>query len=745
MSGKLKAPGTIRIEDISYQLAPNDMTQGAPPGWAYEYKSVATTPQQTSPEEQLLGAAPPGYKRTIGWLDWSNGGVGSDTYQPPVKSLAYSEGPQTELAHKITRPLEKRRIGLPSVKGRVVDFFEIKFHNDTTGVYLIQENGIIRRIFTTLNNETLANQIASEGAASGNSDGVNMGTRVFTEASQPWTYAVNGSSTNTCILVGSLDDPLVRCYEGATPGSLVWQQDNSESSGGFNHNPIKITHFTNGVYANTESSGEYLWGCTAPNFIPNIGGTRTKQAIYPVLQEQDPFLWDNWLAEIAPIALDPDSEYITGIAALRQYIIIATSAGTIYQVSTGENGGVPAPILDRRGATPDANSGRTMRVWNGRLFVPTPRGLYMWVEFDGQTGGTLVSVGPESIPGNNSPIRGHAVLFTGDNDWLYAGFWNGIDSYIMKGRLATDADQATAPMIWHAVCPVIRNEQVTAIHVTSPAASTNPILCIGTGSNTTGGALPPAVHFVTLPRPGKTVLTDEHLKFSTQDCAIVLPDNDALLSNIKKTFMRVTITCNNISKYNPAILYARIDDGQWQRMGKIQESPIANIPLQRNFNGYKIGIKIVFSKYENLTTVPPIEADTTTCSYIRAVAVDYVPHLPPAKIIKCQIFVAQNQIAISGHNQYSGTNRLSLLETFKDSNRLLTFVGPDGITRQGQFDKTEGINWVWSNQATPDTLGGFRGQFTMNIYDDFVYQAAAVYEQSHYTEGTYVSYYDETG
>lgn len=742
MSGKLKSPGTMRIEDITYQLLPSESGQG----WSYEYKTIATTPQQTSPEEQLLGSAPVGYKRTIGWMDWSNGGVGADIYQPPVKYLSYSEGPQTELSRKITRPLEKRRASLPAAKGRVVDFFEFPFHDGSVGLYLVQETGIVRRIYTSLNSETIAAQLTAEGAASGNGTGVNMGTRQFTEASQPWTYGLTNGETATAVLIGSMAHPLVRAIEGATAGSLVWQQDVSESSGGANHNPVQFTHFTNGVYSNNEVGGEYLWASSAPNFIPNVGGTRTKQALWPLVQEQDPFVWDNWVAEIAPIGLDPDVDYITGIAALREYIIVTTSAGTIYQVSTGTNGGVPAPILDRRGATPDPDSGRTMRVWNGRLFIPTPRGLYVWIEFNGQTGGTLMSVGPESIPGNNSPIRGHCVIYTGDNDWLYAAFWNGTDSYIMKGKIpASTNEQTDLRMIWHAACPYIPNERVTSLHVTSPAASTNPILCIGTESNTGGGGLTPAVHFVTLPRPGKTVLNDENLRFDVTDKAAILPDHDALLANVKKTFMRVTITSNNVSKRNPLYLYARIDEGQWQRMGRVQESPIANIPLARNFNGYKIGLKLVFGSYENPDTVPPIVADVTTCPYIQSVAVDYVPHLPAAKVANCTVFVAQNQITVSGHNQYSGSNRLSLLETFKDSNRLLTFTGPDGITRQGQFDKTVGIGWVWSDQATPDTLGGFKAQFTLNIYDDFVYQAAALYEVSHYTEGSYVSYYDETG
>jgi hypothetical protein len=740
MAGKLKAPGTMRIEDVSYQLLPSESGQG----WSYEYKTISTTPQQTSPEEQLLGSSPVGYKRTVGWLDWTQGGVGPDVYQPNVRYLSYSEGPQTELAKKITRPLAKRRMPVITSKGRVVDFFEFYFHDGTIGTYLVQENGVVRRVYTTLNAETLATQVASEGTSAGSNLGVNMGTRKFTEASPPWTYTDDGGVTNkTAILIGSLANSLVRCYEGSSAGSLTWQQDAAESSGGTNHNAIQMTHFTNGVYSSSTSGGEYLWASTAPGFIPNVGGTRTKQAIWPLIQEQDPFVWDNWVAQIGALNLDPELHYITGIASLREYIIVTTNAGTIYQVGTGDTGGVPSPILDRRGAIPDPDSGRSMRVWNGRLFIPTAKGLYMWVEFNGQQGGTLVAVGPESIPGNNGPARGKCVLYTGDNDWLYASFWNGTDSYVMKGRLPESNEQTDFRMIWHAACPFIEDEQVTALHVTSPNAGTNPILLIGTQSNASSGASTPAVHSVTMPRPGYTVLTDENLLFDIAgEYSAVLPDHDALLSNVKKTFMRVTLSSHNVSKNNPIIVYAKLDDGNWTRAGTLQESPIASIPLPRNFNGYKIGLKLVWSSFTNATTS---YTDNVTCSYIQAVSVEFVPHLPPAKVATCSVFVAQNQITISGHNQYGGQSRLTALENFKDSNRLLDFIGPDGIERVGQFDKTEGITWVWSDQATPDLLAGFKAQFKLNIYDDFVFQTGAIYEVSQYTEGTTVSYYDETG
>ena len=72
-------------------------------------------------------------------------------------------------------------------------------------------------------------------------------------------------------------------------------------------------------------------------------------------------------------------------------------------------------------------------------------------------------------------------------------------------------------------------------------------------------------------------------------------------------------------------------------------------------------------------------------------------------------------------------------------------TGPDGVDREAQFDRTAGLLWSLVDQATPTVQSGFKAQFKLNLYDDFVLHASALYEVSNYTEGTYVSYYDVTG
>jgi hypothetical protein len=807
MVGKIRAQGTIKIDGVQYQLLANEQ------GWIYQYQSVASVPKQVAPEEGLLASAPEGFKRTVGWLDWSQGGVGADIYMHPVRSsaysldvmayLSYSQGAMTDLPRKIIRPLQKRTVALSAGDGRIVDLFEFAFADGTTSLYAVQENGCIRRInFSTDGSGRVTETASARNTGSANATGAIFASRVFTEASPPWTYTFDNTlALRTAVLIGARSDhSIVRCYESA--GSLVWEYDGDDgvtttaatgvtgsitgttmtvtavatgtlaigqavtgtgvlasttitalgtgtgTTGTYtvsqNHttptaagitftvtststtqgSAMRLTHFSTGIYASATASGEYLWASNSPYKAP---------AVRNLEQEQDPFI-NTWSTDLGTLNLNRSLHRITGIATLRDQIIIATSAGSVYRMSTNsDGGGVPAPIIDRRSAYADPDCGRTMRIWNGHLFIPTPRGLYLYVEFQNADGGTLLSVGPEGIHGNNSPVRGHCVLYSGDPEWLYAAFWNGTDSYVFKGKIAPSAQQGDAQMIWHAACPYIPGQRVTAMHITTPGVVSNPVLCIGARSND-GSAV--TLHTVTLPKPGKTVFTDTALLSDYSGTIVVLPDHDGLVSNVEKTFIRITLTSSQLSEKASIEVWAKVDDGLWIRAGRALTSPIVELPLPTNLVGSRIGVKLVFlGDAETAATFP----------YVSAVTVDFVPNLPPSKTVDCQVFVAQNQATITGPNQYSGLSRLQVLDTLKENTALFPVLGPDGIERMAQFDRTVPLVWSLVDQAVPDAQTGFKAQFRINLYDDFVAHEAALYDVAHYTEGAYVAYYDVIG
>lgn len=734
MAGKIRTQGTIKIDGVQYQLLPTEQ------GWSYQYLSQSVAPGQTSPEEALLASSPPGFKRTVGWLEWIDGGVGPDIYMHAARVstysldvmayLSYSQGAMTDLPRKIIRPLQKRTTALSTADGRVVDFFEFAFIDGTTSLYAVQENGCVRRINFAVDGTTgrvTETASARNTSGTGNSTGTVLSGRLFTEASPPWTYTFDATLVpRTAVLIGVRSDhAIVRCYESA--GVLTWEYDGDDTAGTppvVVGEALRLTHFSTGIYSNATASGEYLWASNSPY---------RAQAIRNLEQEQDPFI-NTWSSNLGTLNLNRTLHRITGLATLRDQIIIATSAGTVYRMSTNtDGGGVPAPIIDRRSGYADPDNGRTMRIWNGHLFVPTPRGLYLYVEFANADGGTLVGVGPESIRGNTSPVRGHCVMYAGDPEWLYAAFWNGTDTYVYKGKMSPKGQQADASMVWHAVCPYIPGQRVTSMHITSAGVLSSPVLCMG---GVAPGVSAVTLHAVTLPRPGKTVLSDTALLSEWTGTTVVLPDHDGLSANIEKTFIRATFTTSGMSEKSWVEAYAKVDDGPWVRVGKVQTSPVTDLPLPKNMVGSRIGFKLHFWGEESTASTFP---------YISAVAVDFVPNLPPSKTVDVQVFVAQNQMTITGPNQYSGMSRLQLLDSLKENSYLFSVTGPDGVDREAQFDRTAGLMWSLVDQATPTVQSGFKAQFKLNLYDDFVLHASALYEVSNYTEGTYVSYYDVTG
>jgi len=734
MAGKIRAQGTIKIDSVQYQLLPTEQ------GWSYQYQSLAIPSQQASPEETLLASSPPGFKRTVGWLEWIDGGVGPDIYMHAARVstysldvlayLSYSQGAMTDQPRKIIRPLQKRVNALNSLDGRVVDFFEFAFANGSTSLYAVMENGCVRRIDFTVDGTTgrvTETVSARNTSGTGNSTGTVLAGRLFTEASPPWTYTYDETlSIRTAVIIGVRSDhSIVRCYESA--GVLVWEYDGDDTAGTppvVVGEALRLTHFTSGIYSNATASGEYLWASNSPF---------RAAAIRNLEQEQDPFV-NTWSTNLGTLNLNRSLHRITGIATLRDQIIVATSAGTVYRMSTNtDGGGVPAPIIDRRSGYADPDNGRTMRIWNGHLFIPTPRGLYLYVEFPNADGGTLVSVGPESIRGNTSPVRGHCVMYAGDPEWLYAAFWNGTDTYVYKGKMPASREQSDMTMVWHAVCPYIQGQRVTSMHITSAGVLASPVLCMG-AITPNGDSV--TLHTVTLPRPGKTVLTDNALLSDYSGTAVVLPDHDGITANIEKTFLRATFTTSGMSEKAYIEAYAKVDDGPWVRVGKVLSSPVADLPLPTNMVGSRIGFKLYFRGDETTASTFP---------YISAVAVDFVPNLPSSKTVDVQVFVAQNQLTITGPNQYSGMSRLQFLDSLKENSFLFAVTGPDGVDRQAQFDRTTGLLWSLVDQATPTVQSGFKAQFKLNLYDDFVLHESALYEVSNYTEGTYVSYYDVTG
>ena len=577
----IRAPGTVSIDGVNYQLTKQKDTNA----WYWHYDSSIAPPQQVTPEETILSSTQSGYKRTAGWLDWSHGGVGPSVYQANVRWLASSQGPITEYARKIVQPIKLQStdsagaaLTLELSYGRIVDFAVGPVEqNGTQLIFALQELGCARRV--TFNQTTttsaitigLATQPTSEtsqankfggtgqfAAGTGSPDwlsnGFAIGTTLLniTEGGPLWSYPVSSVLTPH-LLVGAdhiTASPTVNAsfflYKaGGASSNGVWRQAGvvgTPSTG------ILRGRFQVGMYA----SGPLLWASASTTAVESVSSYGA--GVLNVPAQQDPTVLGNWTTDLFGILTSgytgrrigaDQSAIVSGITILRDAVLVATNDGMFYKLMTsGDLAGVPVPLIDSKAAIPEADSGRTMTSWNGMVYIPTARGLFMFQEFGGKDGGTLVGVGPEFIPGNQSAIRGKCVLYAGDPQYLYASFYNGTDSYIMKGRMAKDGEEAPGIMIWHAACPYVNNAEVTAIVIAQPkhTGKTNPVLILGCKAATY------TLRYVILPRIGQSLLTDSMCLSSVLGSyEAILPEHDAMAPSLLKTFLRLNVITSGLS------------------------------------------------------------------------------------------------------------------------------------------------------------------------------------------------------
>lgn len=782
----VRSPGTISIDGLNYQLVKQKDTNG----WYWNYNSSIAPPQQITPEESVLSSSPSGYKRTAGWLDWSHGGVGPSIYQSNVRWLSYSEGPMTEYARKIVQPIKiqpesSANIALTYGYGKIVDFAIGPVEaNGTQLVFALQENGCVRRVIfnqsTTSSPITLsisaqvtstdnnrANRMAGTGpmATGTNTDGyvlsdgftlpLGQSFLKLTEAGPLWSYPVNSELTPH-LLVGAdhqgtptIDASFFTYKAGVNASTAgVWHQAGAVSPA----SGILRGRFQVGTYA----SGPLLWASASTTKVESSASYGA--GVLNLSAQQDPFTLNHWTTDLFGVfgtytgrRIGTDqTAIVNGMTILRDAVLIATNDGMFYKLMTsGALTGVPVPLIDSKAAIPEADSGRTMTIWNGIVYIPTARGLFMYGEFDGKDGGTLVGVGPEFIQGNQSPIRGKCVLYAGDPEYLYASFYNGTNSYIMKGRMPKQGEETPGTMIWHLACPYLPNEEVTAINIIQPKhhGKTNPVLVIGCKSESLI-----RIKYVVLPRIGSTFLSDQLcLPSITGTYEAILPEHDAMAPSLWKTFLRLNVVTNNVvysgtdaeRSYNVIEVYYKLDSNEWRYLGVVTYSPLFNLPFPENTIGYKVAIKFIF------------RSNVSSFSYIEAVSFDFVQRVHAAKTVDVKVVVNPVRVTASGVTRSSAVGRLDHLEQLKDDGETFTVIGPNGISHFAQIDQTTGISWNLSEQSHPDSFPniGYTAQFKLNIYDDFVKRSVGIYSLesdgiqtaigSEYAENGTITFYDD--
>lgn len=660
----VRSPGLLTLDGVDFRIL-----QEKDGGLAWTEHTRSSLPGQSTPEEAILATKPPSHTRTLGFLDWSHG-IGASVYRPGDPRMHWSEGPSGALPQSIHRGHETRAVSLEGV-AEVTDFFEV-----ANKLYVVN-GGYIRQVTPTLNAETVA-AARPDGLVNGDGTGVFISGTVFTEASPLWA-----DGTSDKVFLGSEASFLIS-FDGT-----AWAQSAD----------VKRSRFTVGKY----TDGLRLWGSEPTLNIRNLP------------QAQDPNVEANWSGNL-PVT--NKTAACTGLVALRDSVVVAYDNGTAYRFSSVD--GLASPLIGPEAALPYKDAGRGMCIWNGILLVPTARGL-MALQEQTNDQGSFVTVGPEHLTGNRSPVKGPpTALCASDPEWLYAAFHDGTDAYVYQARRPVEGEGARVRLIWQAVAK-LDDTKVTALHISN--LGTNPLLCIGTDT--------PSAVFVTLPRAGETVHTDANCRSRITPHSVYLSDHDALTPTIQETFWRGRASTREMSTAETVTVLLRYDGGDWEEVGEITESPYAEIILPTPTSGRSVGVQLRFAGTDN-----------TVFPELLSFEIDYLSDGETATWIDAQVFVAQHDLLPSGLNRLGVTDRLEFLRNLvRPDATPVEAVGPLGTTHTVKLDRTAGIvaKAVLHHNGVQEP--GYVVAFRLNLYDDLIAHDPAVYDVSPYSTGTIRSYY----
>lgn len=264
----------------------------------------------------------------------------------------------------------------------------------------------------------------------------------------------------------------------------------------------------------------------------------------------------NWTAAYD---VGDDTKAITGLAGGKTMVWVGKRDGLYY--IDGRSGRTPRVIE----ALPvDDNNGENLFVdATGQVWYPSAGGLYRY----NPNTGVVWDVTPGRGLQNQSPIYGNRWSVVQYKGWYYASVYNGTDSYILVGREREEDEPGIGPIIWHGALVKVASAQITCMYVcglTSP-----PRLYFGYGST---------VAYFRLPDKADNPIQSSTYRHAASGSIYFSAENMGTVGS-RYSLAGIVVQCKGMSVSTYADIFARIDNGEWQLINRLQASGRVFIPL----------------------------------------------------------------------------------------------------------------------------------------------------------------------
>lgn len=343
---------------------------------------------------------------------------------------------------------------------------------------------------------TTSGAFAAHGGAAGTQATVNG--MCFSESmeSTEYLFAIGGNkliiiqlSNRTLTADGGMEGDAGAVWSEAATDILFTKQGTTEEVSVFFDNiPYRVITATNGASITaSENNGAdivrhaRLMGSDAAvgrvGLVGRVGSTSTAMnTVTQNLLSGSVTMDANSPTTLATISGPPI--IFTGLALDGRFWLIGTSDGPYYLDVDGARFRPLIEEIDNQLSSPTNGFGMRQSSFFGTV-IPLERSVRISNNLEG------LSIGPETFPRNDGPVRGRLGMGTGSELWDYWPFYNGTDTYICAVRPRQPSDLAPdgLPVVYYPIIKLASAESKYALYAGRRGGVTSRTVYIGNGNN----------------------------------------------------------------------------------------------------------------------------------------------------------------------------------------------------------------------------------------------------------------------